>query len=179
MFTYRVATIDDIENIVRLVESAYRGDSSRHGWTTEADFIDGQRTDREEVLSLLEKPNHAFLLCEEGDQLVATTQLNKTPDKAYLGMFAVDPLKQGGGIGLSLLKQAEKYVQDRWGSRSLQMSVISIRTELIDWYMRHGYKKTGVVSFFPYGEPRYGIPNRDDLVLEMLEKKLVKTVVCS
>lgn len=170
MLTYREATTNDIENIVRLVESAYRGDSSRQGWTTEADFIDGQRTDRQEVSGILEKPNHAFLLCEDSDKLVATTQLNKLSNNAYLGMFAVDPLQQSNGIGLSLLKQAEQYVQATWGSQALMMSVISIRVELIAWYNRHGYKKTGKVSLFPYAEPRYGIPNRDDLVLETLKR---------
>ena len=88
-------------------------------------------------------------------------------------MFAVDPVKQGKGVGLAVLKQAERFVQDGWNSAALCMSVISIREELINWYFRHGYQKTGKTSLFPYGEPRFGIPNRDDLLLETLEKIFV------
>ena len=173
MLTYRLACKADITKIVALVESAYRGNSSRLGWTTEADFIDGQRTDQQEVTELLHKADSVFLLCEDKGQLLASVQLNKLADKAYLGMFAVDPVKQGKGVGLAVLKQAERFVQDGWNSAALCMSVISIRKELINWYFRHGYQKTGKTSLFPYGEPRFGVPNRDDLLLETLEKKFV------
>lgn len=171
MRTYRLASHLDIENIVVLVESAYRGDSSRLGWTTEADFIDGQRTDKQEIIEILENTNNVLILCEDNGELLASVQLNKSSDHAYLGMFAVDPAKQGSGIGLALLKQAERFVQKEWNSLALRMSVISIREELIAWYSRHGYLKTGKITRFPYGEPRYGIPNRDDLILERMEKK--------
>ncbi|MDH5425690.1 MAG: GNAT family N-acetyltransferase [Gammaproteobacteria bacterium] len=172
MLTYRLAVKADIDNIVKLVESAYRGDSSRQGWTTEADFIAGQRTDRQEIMEILAKPDHVILLCEYRSRLMASVQLNRDSAKAYLGMFAVEPPKQGQGIGLSLLKQAESYVLKEWGSVALNMRVISTREELINWYCRHGYEKTGKSTPFPYAEPRYGIPNRDDLELETLEKKL-------
>lgn len=173
MLTYRLATPEDITSIVTLVELAYRGESSRLGWTTEADFIDGQRTDKEEVSELLGKEHHVMMLCEEHGQLVATVQLNQSSKHAYLGMFAVDPLKQSKGLGLALLKEAETFVQEKWSSNALCMSVISIREELIAWYCRHGYVKTEKMSEFPYHEPRYGIPNRDDLVLVSLEKKFI------
>lgn len=170
MLSYRLASKEDIESIIDLVESAYRGDSSRLGWTTEADFIDGQRTDRQEIIEILEKDNQIIILGEKDGQIFASVQLNKSSDHAYLGMFAVDPTMQGNGIGLSLLKYAEEFVQKEWNSQGLRMSVISIREELIAWYTRHGYEKTGKITSFPYEEPRYGIPNRDDLVLERMEK---------
>lgn len=170
MLSYRLASKEDINSIVAIVESAYRGDSSRLGWTTEADFIDGQRTDAQEVIEILEKDNQVLILGEEDGQIFASVQLNKSSDHAYLGMFAVDPTMQGKGIGLSLLKYAEEFVQKEWSSQGLRMSVISIREELIAWYARHGYVKTGQITSFPYEEPRYGIPNRDDLVLERMEK---------
>ena len=178
MLNFRLAEQADITDIVALVESAYRGDQSKKGWTTEADFIDGQRTDQEEVRDLMTKPDSFFLLCEsqildqDQNKLLASVQLNKSADKAYLGMFAVDPLKQGEGIGLALLKQAEHFVQNQWHSKALQMTVISIRQELINWYLRHDYIRTGQLKSFPYEEPRFGKPKRDDLVLEVLEKKL-------
>lgn len=173
MLSYRQAEIADIEKIIELVESAYRGESSRQGWTTEADFIDGQRTDHKEITEILERQASTIILCEDNDELVASVQLNKTRDKAYLGMFAVNPLKQGGGLGFNLLKQAEMFVQKEWESTALLMSVISIREELISWYERHGYVKTGKIKDFPYEEPRFGTPKRDDLLLEILEKTFV------
>jgi len=173
MLTYRQGLSADIDKIVTLVDSAYRGDSSRAGWTTEADFIDGQRTERQEIIEILERSASTILLCEDDGQLVATVQLNKSADKAYLGMFAVDPQRQATGLGIKLLNQAENFVQKEWNSGSMRMLVISIRKELISWYQRHGYNKTGSTKPFPYGETRFGIPKRDDLVLEILEKRFI------
>lgn len=170
MLSYRLASKEDIKNIVDLVESAYRGDSSRLGWTTEADFIDGQRTDPQEIIEILEKDEQVIILGEKDGRILASVQLNKSSNHAYLGMFAVEPTMQGHGMGLSLLKYAEEFVQKEWNSLGLRMSVISIREELIAWYARHGYEKTGKTTRFPYEESRYGIPNRDDLVLERMEK---------
>ena len=173
MLTYRQGLNADIDKIVTLVDSAYRGDSSRAGWTTEADFIDGQRTERQEIIDILARPASTILLCEDDGQLVATVQLNKSGDGAYLGMFAVDPQRQATGLGIKLLDQAESFVQEEWSSECMRMLVISIRKELISWYQRHGYNKTGKTKPFPYGETRFGIPKRDDLVLEILEKRFI------
>lgn len=173
-FSFRLATKNDITAIIELVESAYRGKHSLNGWTTESSFIDGQRTDAEEVSGLILKANSILLLCHDNNTLVATIQLEKNSNKAYLGMFAVDPMKQGKGIGYSLLVEAEKYVKNQWGCQVLQMTVITIRSELIDWYLRHGYIRTGIFKPFPYEEPRYGLPKRRDLELEILEKQLFK-----
>jgi len=173
MLTYRQGSSSDIDKIVTLVDSAYRGDSSRAGWTTEADFIDGQRTDRQEIIEILERSDSAILLCEADGQLVATVQLNKSGDSAYLGMFAVDPQRQAMGLGLKLLNQAENFVQTEWSSKCMRMLVISIREELISWYQRHGYQKVGKTKPFPYGEERFGLPKRDDLVLEILKKNFI------
>jgi len=171
MLTYRLASKADIENIVTLVESAYRGESSRQGWTTEADFIKGQRTDYDEVATLMNASNNAFLLCESGGRLLASVHLCKLGNKACLGMFAVEPSGQGQGTGKALLLQAEHYAVRQWHCVAMLMTVISIRSELIHWYLRQGYMKTGKFKAFPYEEPRYGIPLRHDLVLETLEKK--------
>ena len=164
--------MNDVSSIVDLVESAYRRDHSKKGWTTESDFIDGQRTDAEEVSELIRKDNAVILLCHENDTLVATLQLETNDSKAYLGMFAVEPARQGQGIGYTFLMEAENYVKSQWKCQFLRMVVITIRTELIDWYLRHGYKKTGKIKSFPYEEPRFGLPKRQDLSLEVLEKQL-------
>ena len=174
---YRPATIDDIDAIVALVTSAYRGDESRKGWTTEADFLDGNRVDRDVLRDDIERPRSRVLLAERGDALVACAHVavehvDGTPDTGYFGMFSVDPKQQGGGIGKAVLDEAERVVRDEWMLPVMRMTVIDIRDELIAFYQRRGYRRTGVFKPFPYGDARYGLPKRDDLRFEVLEKAL-------
>lgn len=171
-FRYRPATGSDVSNIVELVHSAYRGESSRNGWTTEADFLDGTRTDTQEVNEIINNADNFILLCEQHGQLMASVHLQKQADTAYLGMFAVHPAAQNCGIGKALLSMAELMAQQQWQSTRMHMTVITLRTELINWYERRGYQRTGKFKPFPYGIARYGAPKRDDLILEILEKTL-------
>ena len=169
---YRFATIDDIAALVALVESAYRGDVSRKGWTTEADLLDGQRTDPLGVAELIAKPGSCLLLGERGGDLLACANLERRNDIAYFGMFSVRPDLQGSGLGRSMLAEAERMAREDWRCREMQMTVISVRDELIAWYERRGYRRTGRYSPFPYGDERFGIPKRDDLRFELLVKTL-------
>lgn len=169
MLQTRYATQDDVKDIVALVQSAYRGESSRRGWTTEADLLDGQRTDVDEVSSLIGAADN-FILIHQPQQLLASMHLARRTDHAYLGMFAVHPVMQGRGLGAQMLQRAEQIAFKEWNKPSMRMTVISLRTELIDWYRRHGYQDTGEICDFPYGEPRFGLPRRDDLVLKILSK---------
>lgn len=168
----RQANSNDVDAILALVHSAYRGDASRIGWTTEADLLDGTRTDADEVGELICKPNSCILLCEQQQTLQASVHLENRGDHAYLGMFAVSPQAQRQGIGKLLLASAENLVSEQWHCGLLQMTVITLREELIAWYQRRGYERTGELRSFPYGQPRYGDPRRDDLVLEVLQKIL-------
>ena len=170
MLSFRYATLADVDYIVSLVESAYRGEPSRAGWTTEADLLDGQRTDADEVSKLINQPDSCIYLCEQKEAIVASVHLLNKTHYAYLGMFAVSPVSQGCGIGKQLLRAAESLAFDEWRCPSIRMTVISLRKELLDWYYRRGYQATGEFEPFPYGNIRYGIPRRDDLVLEVLEK---------
>ena len=173
MLSCRYANLADVESRVMLVQSAYRGESSRVGWTTEADLIDGTRTDADEVAELINKPDSYILLCERDNSLLASVHLENRDDYAYLGMFAVSPQAQGQGVGKYLLTMAEEIVSRQWQCRFLEMTVISLRTDLIAWYERRGYQRTGHYKPFPYGQLRYGMPRRDDLVLEVLHKKFI------
>ena len=175
-FNFRLAEQKDIDDIVALVESAYRGEKSKQGWTTESHFINGQRTDAEEVSTLIGRENSVLILCFDNHELLATIQIQKTGDKCYLGMFAVQPQKQSLGIGSLLLEQAENYARQHWQCRVMTMLVITIRQELIEWYRRKGYRPTGEKQRFPYHEPRFGLPARDDLMLDTYEKELVGEV---
>ena len=170
--TFRLATPVDVAAIVPLVESAYRGDVSRKGWTTEADLLDGQRTDPAGVAELITKPGSCMLLAERDGALLACANLEKRGDAGYFGMFSVRPDLQGGGIGRETLAEAERLARDDWHCREMQMTVISVRDELIAWYERRGYRRTGIYSPFPYGDERFGIPRRDDLRFELLVKPL-------
>jgi GNAT superfamily N-acetyltransferase len=170
--TFRFATQDDIAAIVALVESAYRGDVSREGWTTEADMLEGQRTDSESVGELIGKRGSCVLLGERGSEMLACANIEKRGDTGYFGMFSVRPDQQGKGIGAAMLAEAERIARSDWNCREMQMTVISVRDDLIPWYERRGYRRTGRYSPFPYGDERFGIPKRDDLRFETLVKPL-------
>lgn len=173
---FRAATADDVDAVVALVESAYRGDASRAGWTTEADLLDGRRTGPDDVAACIDRPRSAILLAE-GDvggarALLACAHVADDDGAGYFGMFSVRPTLQGAGIGKRLLEHAERYVRERWGLPVMRMTVIDVRGELIAFYERRGYRRTGIVKPFPYGDERFGLPRRDDLRFEVLEKPL-------
>ncbi len=169
---FRQAGPGDIGAIVALVESAYRGEGSKQGWTTEADLLDGQRTDAAGVAALIGKPACMVLLAETGDTLLACAQVERQGASAYFGMFSVRPDLQGGGVGRAMLAEAERIAREDWRCVEMRMTVISVREELIAWYERRGYRRTGEYSPFPYGDERFGIPKRDDLRFELLLKPL-------
>lgn len=167
---FRPAVAADVPAIVALVESAYRGDSGRRGWTTESDLLDGQRTDAAGVAALLDQPHSMLLLAERDGALLASCHIERRGDSGYFGMFAVDPAQQGGGLGKAVLAEAERIAREAWRCRAMHMTVIVQRAELIAFYERRGYRRTGEYQPFPYGDARFGIPRRDDLRFEVLRK---------
>jgi ribosomal protein S18 acetylase RimI-like enzyme len=168
---FRDATPADVDAIVQLVESAYRGDSSRRGWTTEADLLDGRRTGSDEVLADIARPHSRVLLAERDGALLACAHVAREDNAGYFGMFSVQPGLQGGGIGKALLAEAERVVAREWTLPAMRMTVIDVRDELIAFYERRGYRRTGIFKPFPYGDARFGLPRRDDLRFEVLEKR--------
>ncbi|MCX2183793.1 GNAT family N-acetyltransferase [Streptomyces sp. SKN60] len=170
--TYRDAVLDDVPALVPLVESAYRGDSSRAGWTTEADILQGQRTDAEGVAAVITTAGSRLMVVERDGVIVACCQLEHRGEAAYFGMFAVSPELQGAGLGRQIITEAERRVRELWDVREMHMTVISVREELIAWYERRGYRRTGRMTPFPYGDERFGVPQRDDLEFELLVKPL-------
>jgi len=167
------ATPADVGCIVALVESAFRGETSRAGWTTEADLLDGRRTGPDEIEAIVADPAQRILLLRDaGGELVASVVLARDGASAWLGMLAIRPVLQGRGTGRALLAAAEEWVAEQWGARHMRMKVIAQRTELIAWYERRGYRRTGATAPFFYGDPRFGLPKRDDLYFVVLEKAL-------
>lgn len=169
---FRPATEADIPALVALVTSAYRGDASRAGWTTEADLLDGNRIDPDVLREDLRRERSRVIVAERGDAMLACAHVADEDGAGYFGMFAVDPQRQGGGIGDAVLREAERVAREEWRLPVMQMTVIDVRDSLIAFYERRGYRRTGIKKPFPYGDERFGQPRRDDLRFEVLEKTL-------
>jgi ribosomal protein S18 acetylase RimI-like enzyme len=160
----------DIPAIVKLLNSAYRGDSSRKGWTTEADLLQGEiRTDEQEVEKLMNQPGSVFLKYSDTTNLSGCVNLQQHGDKIYLGMLSVSPHIQARGIGRQLMAAAESHAKKQTCS-AIYMTVISVRKELIAWYERLGYKATGETKPFLVDQ-KYGIPTQE-LMFLVLQKEL-------
>jgi len=169
---FRAATAHDVEAVVALVESAYRGEASRTGWTTEADLLDGRRTGPDDVQASIDRPRSQVLLAERSGELMACAHVADEDGFGYFGMFSVVPGLQRAGIGKQVLAEAERIVREQFGLRTLRMTVIDLREDLIAYYERRGYRRTGIKKPFPYGDERFGLPRRLDLRFEVLEKAL-------
>lgn len=169
---FRPADNRDIPALVELVTSAYRGDDSRAGWTTEADLLDGMRIDGERIQADLDRPRSRILIAERDGDMLACAHVMDEDGAGYFGMFAVRPNLQGAGLGKLMLAEAERVARDDWSLPAMRMTVIDIRDELIAFYERRGYHRTGIRKPFPYGDARYGLPKREDLRFEILEKPL-------
>jgi len=166
------ATLADVPRLLALVNSAYRGDSSRLGWTTEAHLLDGQRIDEAGLREMLAVPEATTLLCLGASaELLGSFYAHPMKDKLYLAMLAVNPEGQAQGVGKFLIKAAEAYGIQH-GCAVSKMTVISVRPELIAYYERLGYRQTGETEPFPT-DPRYGIP-KQPLTLLVLEKPLAE-----
>jgi ribosomal protein S18 acetylase RimI-like enzyme len=163
--TFRSARADDVPLVAALVQAAFRGEASRKGWTTEADLLDGQRTDEAALREIVDQ----LVLAEDEGGLVGCCRVD---DTGYIGMISIAPARQATGVGRRLLAEAERRAR-RAGATRARMTVIRQRTELIAWYERRGYHRTGETEPFPYGDERFGLPKRDDLEFVVLEKGLL------
>lgn len=164
------AIVEDAPALDKLVNSAYRGDSSRQGWTTEADLLDGTRTDAAAIAELIQTPGTTLLKYVEENEILGCVELKNEHGKLYLGMLTVKPNLQGKGIGKMMLKAAEEEARKQH-CHSIFMTVISVRKELIDWYVRHGYQPTEERKPFAFSDPRFGKPKMK-LEFIVLEKKI-------
>lgn len=171
--TIRDAAPADIPTLHALIESAYRGESSRAGWTTEADLLDGQRTDPDDLADILADPKQGLLTAWRGDDLVGCVLIaDRGEGTGYFGMLSIRPTLQGGGLGRRLVEAAHAALAERFGARRVRISVLPQRQTLIAWYERLGYQRTGDALPFPYGNPRFGLPKRDDLYFVVMERAL-------
>lgn len=168
--TIQQAIPDDIPALNQLVNSAYRGDGSRAGWTTEADLLDGIRTTETALQAIFSNAQVSILKAVDASgNIVGCVQLELQPDALYLGMLTVAPHLQNSGIGKKLL-----YAGEEWARKNhrnvVRMSVITVRESLIAWYQRHGYQPTGTTIPFP-DDPKFGLP-KQPLAFMVLEKQV-------
>jgi ribosomal protein S18 acetylase RimI-like enzyme len=171
-FEIRPATLNDVPALVALVNSAFRGDSSRAGWTTEADLLGGIRVDQDRLESQVTAQGHVIFVHESDGAIVGCVHLERTGERCYLGMLTTKPTLQGSGIGRRMVLAAEQWARTHWHAREMQMTVIVQRPELVAWYERLGYRVTGERKPFPYGDERWGLPTRPDLEFLVLKKPL-------
>ena len=165
----------DLAELALFVNAAYRGDSSRRGWTTEADYIGGQRTDEASLREEIEAKPEAMLLtlrdASDAPLLGCVWLEPEEPGVWYLGMFTVSPELQNRGLGRTLLALSEAAVRER-GATHMRLGVLNVRDELIGWYQRRGYAPSGETRPFPYGDDSFGLPVREGFYFVMLEKRL-------
>jgi ribosomal protein S18 acetylase RimI-like enzyme len=171
--TYRYAQKADTPALVALIECAYRGEDAVGKWTSEAHLLKGPRTNDKEIEGLIAREETRFLIAEIDGKLVGCCLLQGLPPEpdarinaAYFGMFAINPEIHGGGLGKKLIAEAEKRVQDLWRCNQMVMTVINVRTALIEWYERRGYRLTGATLPFPFSEST-GETTRDFHLAEM------------
>ena len=165
----RPATENDVAVLNRLVNSAYRGESSKKGWTTEADLLDGIRTSEASLTEMLNRPDAVILLAEESDEVNGCVYLEKQGGALYLGMLTVKPDLQGKGLGAQLMQAAEAHAKTQ-GCKTIKMTVITSRDALIAYYQRKGFADTGERQPFP-DDPKFGIP-KQPLEFLVMEKKI-------
>lgn len=164
------ATLQDIPALTILINSAYRGETSKKGWTTEANLLEGKRTNEEELTETLLDPKNTILKFTDNDTIIGSVLLIEKEHQLYLGMLTVSPELQNSGIGKKLLAEAENHAK-ALGLSSIIMTVISVREELVAWYKRHGYADTGEREAFPESEIHVTISEKP-LEFIYLEKKI-------
>lgn len=148
--SFRPATAADLPALVALVEAAYRSEESRDGWTTETDLVGGPRADEAMLLADIERPGSQIILAERDGTLVGCAHVTQiSPTGAYFGLFAVRPSEQGNGVGRQVLTEAERVAREDWQLATLEMTVLDVRTELLAYYERRGFRPTGEYQPFP------------------------------
>ena len=165
------ATQEDVSQLNTLINSAYRGESSKKGWTTEANILDGLRTTEEELSETIWNPKNTILKFTVNNQIIGCVLLVKKEQELYLGMLTVSPELQNSGVGKKLLQQAEIHASELKLPKII-MTVISIRNELIAWYKRNGYIDTGAREPFPASDVYIPI-TKEPLEFIVLEKRMV------
>jgi GNAT superfamily N-acetyltransferase len=173
----RTCTHDDIPVVVQMVQWAYRGGKeSQRQWTGEAHLVKGPRITPEKLAALLDAQDVVVLICERtkqdgSKQIVGCIQCDKKGDDAHVGMLAVDPDEQSGGVGRTLMQAADDWARTKYGAKRMVGEIISGRPELMEWYKRQGYRLTGEKA--PFFGAEHGVtPLVEGLHFDIIVKDL-------
>lgn len=146
----RPATAADLPLLHPVIERAYRGETARRGWSHEADIIEGPRIERATLEAMITTPGERLLVAEQAGRPIGCVHLtDKGAGLAYLGLLCIDPDLQAAGLGRRLIAAAEQEAATGFGARTIEMTVIDSRSELIAYYERRGYRRTGERRPFP------------------------------
>ncbi|MFZ0199925.1 MAG: GNAT family N-acetyltransferase [Candidatus Sulfotelmatobacter sp.] len=134
--TIRTARADDVPALVSLINRAFAVEK----------FIDGTRTDEERFSETMHKGT--LLVAERGGEAIACVYVELRGERAYFGMLAVDPARQHQGLGRSMTTAAENFGRNH-GCKHMDISVLSLRPELLPLYRNLGYSEIGTEEFHP------------------------------
>jgi ribosomal protein S18 acetylase RimI-like enzyme len=170
---FRIATPDDAPQVQQLVESAFRAEESRAGWTDDLGLSSEFRIDVKDIMAMITNPDGVMLMAtDENNTLLGSIGTSKRGNNhARMFMLAVDESQRRGGIGGQILTYAEDYGSRIWGVTTFELNALSSRKQLIAWYARRGYKETGETSPFPR-EKFETLTLPDDLCFVEFEKVL-------
>ncbi|MGI4863676.1 MAG: GNAT family N-acetyltransferase [Janthinobacterium lividum] len=152
------ATLADVPALATLINQAYRGAATPQSWTSEAHLLSGPRISEAQLRDMLLAPAAVLLKqVAAADSLTGCVYLQRFATGLYLSMLAVAPAAQAQGVGRQLLTHAEAYARQQ-GCARITISVLSARPELLAWYERLGYRRTGAAEPFPdttaFGQPQ-------------------------
>jgi ribosomal protein S18 acetylase RimI-like enzyme len=174
MIRFQTATSIHVQELASLVNSAYRGEYSEQGWTTEASILGGQRTDSEKLAAMIAAPLNQIEIAfnDESQKIIGSVHLiQELPDTLYFGMLTVEPTLQTLGLGKKMLEHLENIARG-YKFKRIRFTVIPTRSELIAFYERRGYKATGKFEPFPEDDPKFGLPKVAGLILKEFEKNI-------
>lgn len=166
----RLANSSDIQNIAELVNLTYRPSDANISWTNESSYMKGNRISDEHIRDILLNPNAVILVAYEDQTLMGCVMIEKMESTAKIGMLTIRIEFQKQGFGKQLLGVAENYAFKRFLAKDIRMHVLTVRTELIDFYVRRGYQRTGIIHPYPV-KAGFGLPLIDNLEFEVLTKQ--------
>jgi len=108
-------------------------------------FLEGTRTDDERLAAMMQK-GEILLVEDSSGQILACIYAETHGTRGYLGMLAVNPARQRSGLGKRLLSAAEDHFRAK-GCEAVDISVLSLRPELLPIYRRLGFSETGTEEF--------------------------------
>ncbi|RSM10864.1 hypothetical protein CEP52_003344 [Fusarium oligoseptatum] len=148
---FRIATPDDAPQLQQLIQAAFRAEDSRKDWVGDAELAANFCISVDEVLPKITSPDSEMIMAFDDNGALAGTVgvFHRNDDLARLFYLAVDQTLHRGGIGRQVLEYAEGYCQRTWGVKKLGLDALTLRKELISWYMRRGYVPTGEITPFP------------------------------